>query len=110
LAQWAEIKGIDILATSDFTHPQWLQEIKENLKDNGQGLFVLKNNKFKTRFILSTELSCIYKRGDQCRRLHVCILFPSISAVEKFNQSLEKLGKNLMEIELKFQYSSYLCL
>lgn len=95
LAKWAEIKGIDILSTADFTHPQWLQEIKDNLKDNGRGLFVLKNNKYKTHFILSTEVSCIYKRGDQCRRLHVCIMFSSIQAVEKFNKELEKLGKNL---------------
>jgi len=103
LAKWAEIKGIDILASSDFTHPQWLAEIKENLKDNGQGLFILKNKQYKTHFILSTEVSCIYKRGDpvspsqggQCRRLHICILFPSIKAVEKFNSKLERLGKNL---------------
>ena len=95
IAKWAEIKGIDIVATSDFTHPQWLAEIKENLKDNGHGLFVLKNNEYKTHFILSTEVSCIYKRGDKCRRLHICVLFPSIKSVEKFNNALEKLGKNL---------------
>jgi DNA helicase II / ATP-dependent DNA helicase PcrA len=95
LAKWAEIKGIDILATSDFTHPQWLAEIKENLKDNGQGLFVFKKGEYKTHFILSTEVACIYKRGDQCRRLHLCILFPSIIAVEKFNKKLESLDKNL---------------
>jgi DNA helicase II / ATP-dependent DNA helicase PcrA len=95
LAKWAEIKGIDILATSDFTHPQWLVEIKENLKDNGNGLFVFKNGEYKTHFILSTEISCIYKRGGQSRRLHLCILFPSIRAVEKFNNKLESLGKNL---------------
>jgi ATP-dependent DNA helicase UvrD/PcrA len=95
LAKWAEIKGIDILATSDFTHPQWLAEIKENLKDNGQGLFVFKNGEYKTHFILSTEVSCIYKRDDQCRQLHLCVLFPSIEAVEKFNNKLESLDKNL---------------
>ena len=95
IAKWAEIKGIDIVATSDFTHPGWLKEIKENLKDNGQGLFVLKNGEYQTHFILSTEVACIYKRGDKCRRLHICVLFPSIKAVEKFNNALEKLGKNL---------------
>jgi uncharacterized protein (TIGR00375 family) len=95
LAKWAEIKGIDILSSSDFTHPQWLAEIKENLENNGQGLFTLKNKEYKTHFILSTEVSCIYKRGDQCRRLHLCILFPSIKAVEKFNAKLESLDKNL---------------
>lgn len=95
LARWAEIKGIDILATADFTHPQWLAEIKENLKDNGQGLFFLKNEKHKVHFILSTEVSCIYKRNGQSRRLHLCILFSSIKSVEKFNNRLESLDKNL---------------
>lgn len=95
IAKWSEIKGIDIVATSDFTHPQWLAEIKENLKDNGHGLFVLKNGEYKTHFILSTEVSCIYKRDKQCRRLHICILFPSIKSIEKFNNKLESLGKNL---------------
>jgi len=95
IAKWSKIKGIDIVSTSDFTHPQWLSEIKENLEDNGKGLFVLKNGEYKTHFILSTEVSCIYKRGDKCRRLHICILFPKIKSVEKFNNALEKLGKNL---------------
>ena len=62
LAKWAEIKGIDILATSDFTHPQWLAEIKENLKDNGQGLFVFKKGVYKCQ-ISSKELERLYQNS-----------------------------------------------
>lgn len=95
LANWAEIKGIDILSTSDFTHPKWLEEIKETLEDNGGGLFCLKDKSSKTHFILSTEISCIYKKGDKTRRLHLCILLSNLDSVDKFIKILESKGKNL---------------
>jgi len=88
-----EIKGVDVVATGDFTHPQWFKEIKEQLVEKESGLYVLKNN--KTRFILATEISCIYTRDGKCRRLHICILAPNIKAVEKINASLTKAGCNL---------------
>ncbi|MDD3284966.1 MAG: endonuclease Q family protein [Patescibacteria group bacterium] len=95
LANWAEIKGIDILSTSDFTHPKWLEEIKETLEDNGDGLFHLKDKSSKTHFILSTEISCIYKKGAKTRRLHLCILLSNLNSVYKFIKILESKGKNL---------------
>ena len=96
LAKWAEIKGINILSTADFTHPEWLKELKDNLIDNGHGLFKLNSGDYPdTHFILSTEVSCIYKKGDKTRRLHICVLMSSFKAVEKFNKTLEDRGKNL---------------
>ena len=91
--KFCQIKGVDVVATGDFTHPRWFKEIKENLMEKENGLYVLKNN--KTRFILATEISCIYTRDNKCRRLHVCILAPNLKAVEKINLSLEKAGCNL---------------
>lgn len=93
--EWCQIKGIDIVATGDFTHPAWFNEIKNKLESLGTGLFKLKNDSKGTKFILGTEISCIYKQGDKCRRIHINIFFPEISDVEKFNEYLEKGGYNL---------------
>ena len=110
IAQWCQYKGIDIVATGDFTHPAWFKDIKEQLEPMGNGLFKLKeeisssrrsdlliasSNMVKTSFILGTEISCIYKQGDKCRRIHINIFFPEIKDVEKLIEHLEKAGCNL---------------
>ncbi len=91
--KYCQMKGVDVMATGDFTHPQWFKEMKEQLIEKGKGIYTLKNK--KTKFICATEISCIYTRGDKCRRLHICILAPSLEAVKKINTSLEKAGCNL---------------
>ena len=70
LAIWADKKGISILGTGDFTHPKWLEELKENLEESKNGLYKLKNSNSKTLFMLTTELASIYKQGDKVRRVH----------------------------------------
>jgi len=94
LAYWAAKKGIDILGTGDFTHPEWLKELQEKLEENEDGLFVLKkqfesnNKKRKTRFILQAEISCIYSKNNKTRRIHIIVLAPNFKAVEKINAVL----------------------
>lgn len=95
IARACEQKGIDIVVTGDFTHPAWIKHIKENLLEENQGVYKLKNNSSPTRFILGTEVSCIYKHKDVTRRVHLLILAPSIEAVEKFNAILEERGVNI---------------
>ena len=92
LAKGAEIKGIDVLGTGDFTHPEWLKEIKQELEPAEQGLFKLKNNKSKTRFILTSEISCIYSKAGKVRKIHIVILSPKIETVEKINKKLSEIG------------------
>lgn len=90
----ADKKGIDIIATGDFTHPQWFSHIKAELAESasGSGLYVLKNYpSVKAKFILSTELSLIYKDLGQTRRIHVMLHAPSLKAAEELNK---KLGAN----------------
>lgn len=88
-------KGIDIVATGDFTHPKWFEHIQKELQEVGNtGLFELKNEKNPTRFILGTEISCIYKDKDKCRRVHLLIFAPSLQAVEKINIEFDKRGLN----------------
>ena len=119
IAKACEQKGIDIVVTGDFTHPAWLKHIKENLVEVGKtGVYKLridptspplkKGGKIvpplfkegvaggqKTRFILGTEISCIYKHRDATRRVHLLILAPNIEAVEKFNAILTAKGVNI---------------
>ncbi len=72
IAKACEEKGIDIVATGDFTHPAWFAHMQENLIEDGdRGLYKLKDESSKTRFILSTEVSCIYKHKDRTCRLHL---------------------------------------
>jgi uncharacterized protein (TIGR00375 family) len=97
LCKWAKIKGIDILATGDFCHPRYLKELKENLVSNGKGLYTFKADKSErpTHFLLSNEVSCIYKKGDKTRRIHILIFAPSLQAVEKLAETLDKKGYNI---------------
>lgn len=95
LAIWADKKGISILGTGDFTHPKWLEELKENLEESKNGLYKLKNSNSKTLFMLTTELASIYKQGDKVRRVHNLVFAPNFAAVDKLVELLEKRGVNL---------------
>lgn len=95
------IKGVDIIATGDFTYPQWFSDIKNKLEEispltplakvGGAGLYKLKSAKDnKIKFILSTELALIYKQGDKARRIHLVVHAPNIKAAEELNDFLDK--------------------
>ncbi|MFA5048021.1 MAG: endonuclease Q family protein [Patescibacteria group bacterium] len=93
--QWCQYKGINLVGTADFTHPQWFKEIKNKLVEAEPGLYKLKDADSPTRFILSTEISCIYTQGGKCRRVHICLLLPKISSVEKLIENFQQRGFNI---------------
>ncbi|MDH4222404.1 MAG: endonuclease Q family protein [candidate division Zixibacteria bacterium] len=93
LSRWAEIKGISLLGTGDFTHPLYLSELKEKLEPLGNGLFQLKNKKSSTKFILTAEVNNIFHQFGRLRKIHTVIFAPSFEVVEKINQKLKSLGK-----------------
>lgn len=95
MAKMAEIKGIDILACGDFTHPDWFDEIKNNLETEEKGIYKIKNGISKTRFILGTEIACIYSQKGKSRRVHILVFAPDILTVEEINRELRKRGCNL---------------
>lgn len=95
IAAACERKGISFVGTSDFTHPAWRKEIGAELEDVGAGTFAVKGGASKTRFLLATELSCIYKRGGKVRRVHLLVLMPTFAAVDKLIASLSARGCNL---------------
>ncbi len=86
-------KGVDIIATGDFTYPDWFKSIKNELEETGENSGLYKSKKAKddkVKFILSTELALIYKDDDQVRRIHIVVHAPNIEAVEKLNKHLDK--------------------
>jgi len=86
------IKGVDIIATGDFTFPAWWRDIKKLLEETtfGSGLYKLKETgDDNVKFILSTELALIYKKNDRVRRIHIVVHAPNIEAVEELNKSLD---------------------
>jgi len=92
LDKWAQIKGIKVLGTGDFTHPVWLEELKEKLEPAESGLFKIKNNGKETRFILTAEISCIYSKNGRVRKIHNVIFAPSFKVVDKINAHLDCIG------------------
>ena len=92
LEKWARIKGIKVLGTGDFTHPEWLKNLKEKLEPAEPGLFKFKNSNSETRFVLTTEVSCIYFKKGKLRKIHIIIFAPSFEVVEKNNVQLGWIG------------------
>jgi uncharacterized protein (TIGR00375 family) len=95
IAVWCDRKGIGLVGTGDFTHPAWFKDIKELLIEDQPGIYKLKADSAKARFILSTEISCIYSQGGKTRRLHIIILAPAVATVEKIIADFTKRGYNL---------------
>ncbi len=95
MAKWAAVKGINLLGTGDFTHPLWFREIKGLLEEEN-GVFKLKGEEGGVRFLLTTEISSIYRQDEKTRKIHNVIIASSLIAAEKINQELTKRGFNLM--------------
>jgi uncharacterized protein (TIGR00375 family) len=107
LAAWAGVKGLRVVASGDFTHPGWLQELEEQLEQEDSGLLRLKDTDgldreipwlrgeripVQPRFILCTEISSIYKRGGCVRKIHNLIFFSGLERVKRFNRRLAEVG------------------
>lgn len=92
LDRWAAIKGIKVIGTGDFTHPEWLKELKEKLKPVVPGLFKLKDKNTETKFILTAEVSCVYSKKGKLRKIHLILFSPSLEVCEKINSYLSLYG------------------
>jgi uncharacterized protein (TIGR00375 family) len=135
LAWWAARKGIAVVGTGDCVHPAWLAEIRDKLVPDGDGLFRLKPEieaevaktlppvcQRSVRFMLSTEISTIYKKGDKTRKIHHLIYAPDLDAVDRLALRLARIGniasdgrpilgldsRDLLEVVLESGPDSYL--
>jgi uncharacterized protein (TIGR00375 family) len=89
IAEYARLKGIGMVGSGDFTHPEWLKELKEQLKEAGEGIYEHEG----TKFILNVEVNNIYTKKGKLRRLHNLIFAPDFKTVEKINKYLKRYGK-----------------
>ncbi|HEY2959098.1 MAG TPA: UvrD-helicase domain-containing protein [Actinomycetota bacterium] len=135
LALWAQQKGIAVVGTGDFTHPRWFEELRERLVPAGPGVFRLGDEleravaarvpascRRPVRFLLSVEISTIYKYGERTRKVHHLVYMPDLEAAERFNRRLGKIGnitadgrpilgldsRDLLEITLESGQGAYL--
>ena len=99
---WARKKGISLIGTGDFAHPVWREELRERLASEGNGLYRLKDEYVKeesrkfsgegAHFVVSGEISSIYKKNGKTRKVHNVILLPGLEAADAMAQRLEKIG------------------
>lgn len=106
LYYWGKMKGIHVIGTGDFTHPDWFAEMREKLEPAESGLFKLKAEFAEPmdavlppsvrhnviRFVPTVEIATIYKKNDKVRKLHQLLVAPSFEAVSAINARLERIG------------------
>ncbi len=102
LDRWARRKGIALIGTGDFTHPAWRAQLSELLIPAEEGLYQLKPefslsdpaaaHSPPARFVITGEISSIYKKNGRVCKVHNVIMLPSLSAAEQLSQKLEAIG------------------
>jgi uncharacterized protein (TIGR00375 family) len=94
IARFANIKGLTLVGTGDFTHPEWLREIQETLvPESDTSLFrVASNSESPVRFMLTTEVCTIFDSGGNSKKVHHVILSPSVETAVQINESLKRHG------------------
>jgi len=105
LYKWAQFKGVRVVGSGDLSHPGWLKEMHEKLVPAEDGLFRLSDEyasdiddevapvcRGQVRFLLTGEISSIYKRGGKVRKVHNVLFAPTLNAVAKLQVELEKIG------------------
>lgn len=101
LELWARRKGIDLIGTGDCTHPSWCDEMRAQLIPDGAGLYRLRTELAEPdfflsptapRFIVTGEISCIYKQAGRTRKVHNLVILPSIEAADALRKRLERIG------------------
>ena len=100
--KWAQLKGITVIGTGDFTHPKWFKELGEKLEPTGNGLFTLKDDlkaddipdacRTDVSFLLSAEISCIYSKNGKTRKIHSIVFAPNLTIAAKINTALSRIG------------------
>lgn len=99
---WARRKGLDVIGTGDFTHPAWREELREKLEPAEDGLYTLKaslrlpcetdGQAASPRFVVTGEISSIYKKNGRVRKVHNVLLLPGLEQAERLAKRLEEVG------------------
>ena len=89
LTRWARLKGIDLLATADFTHPDWFEELQKNLSVGPDGLYQYNG----VSFAVGTEVSCVFRQAGSGRRVHLLVFVPDLETAARLNRTWSSFGK-----------------
>ena len=102
LWRWGQLKGIRVLGTGDCTHPGWLGELEAKLSRDDRGLLSLREEPLgaevpascrgEVSFVLSGEVSCIYRKAGRTRKVHCLVYLPDFSAARRLNLALARIG------------------
>jgi len=93
LARFAEMKGLNIVGTGDFTHPDWRKEIRKDLEDSpDSGLYRLRDADFQVQYLITGEVNTTFQFDEKSRRIHHCLLAPSIEVADAVSDRLAKFG------------------
>jgi uncharacterized protein (TIGR00375 family) len=102
LWQWARVKGVNLIGTGDFTHPAWREELRTKLEPDEEGFFRLREDSipattvkipaYPVRFVLSGEISCIYKKNGRTRKVHNLVVLPDFKSADLISQRLDAIG------------------
>src|SRR5512139_798044 len=97
LWKWSQLKGLSVIGTGDFTHPEWLRELGQKLEPAGGGLFALRKElhsddvpescRAEVRFMLTAEISCIYRKRERTRKVHCLIFVPGFEDARRINDA-----------------------
>jgi uncharacterized protein (TIGR00375 family) len=89
LEKYARMKGVSLLGTGDFTHPEWMKALKSELAEDGSGILKTKSG---FPFMLSTEVSNVYEQGGKVRKIHNVLHAPDLATAAQVNEFLGKKG------------------
>jgi uncharacterized protein (TIGR00375 family) len=93
IARYAKIKGLNLVGTGDFTHPQWLSEIKETLvPDQDSSLFKLATADSPVRFMLTTEVCTIFYYKGELKKVHHVMFTPTLETASQINERITRFG------------------
>jgi len=90
LEKWAKVKGLNLLGTGDFTHPEWFNEIQNKLIEDETGILKSRGG---MNFVLQNEVSLIYSQGGKGRRVHIILLSPNLDVTKQINDYFMKKGR-----------------
>ncbi len=103
---WGRYKGVQVVGTGDCTHPQWLAELAAKLEPAAPGVYTLKPGlalpldfegsdweaAAPVKFVITGEVSTIYKKGGKVRKVHLLLVLPSLEVAQQLSQRLGRLG------------------
>ncbi len=95
MSRQARQKGIHLLATGDWTHPAWFAHLERELEEWQPGIYISSQVGGQTKFLLSTEVSCIFSQNGKGRRIHLLLFSPNLMVCQKINQELRRRGAKL---------------